>query len=306
MDTKQLKDILKKHNEWLESKGKRGEKADFQGADLWGADLRKANLQKSNLQGANLQGANLQEANLQEANLQEADLREADLRIAYLRVANLRGANFQEANLQGADLWVADLREADLWQANLREANLQETDLREANLQGTNLKYVKITKDTINHIPEKIKKTFADYWYIIGEEEYEENSDIRSIEFPLEYQKAGIWILNYFSKILREKYTETEAGIRIEQYGPKLIMTVEPLKGNKEVIEQALDEYDKLVTWNTESEEDKNDIYNETIKSDKVGISLEQKIVTLKELLDKELITRDDYDRKKAALLEEF
>ncbi|MCP4106184.1 MAG: pentapeptide repeat-containing protein [Desulfobacteraceae bacterium] len=305
MDKKQLKDILEKHNEWLDSRGKKGEKADFRGTDMWGADLRRANLQKSNLQGVNLQGANLQEANLQEANLQEANLQEADLRIAYLRVADLRGANFQEADLQGADLWVADLREADLWQANLREANLQETDLRGANLEGTNLKYVKITKDTISHIPEKIKKKFADYWYIIGgEEEKEEISDIRSIEFPLEYQKAGIWGLNYFGRILQEKYTETDAVIRIEQYGPKLTLIIERLEGGREVIEQTLDKYDMSVTWNTESKGSKKS--NEAIKKDDLVISLEQKILTLKNLLNKELITQDEYDRKKAALLEKF
>lgn len=304
MDKKQLREILEKHNKWLESRGEKGERADLRGADLWGADLRKANLQKSNLQEANLHGANLQEANLQEADLQKADLREADLRIAYLRVADLRGANFQEANLQGADLWVADLREADLWHANLREANLQETDLQGAKLQGTNLKYVKITKNTIRHIPDSIQKTFSDCWYIIGEDEdsdirieEDEDSEPRSIEFPLKYQKAGIWVLNYFGTILRKKYAETEAAVKIEQHGLKLTMTVDTPEGKREVLEQALDEYDILAP------EPEEYIQSET---NNIEILLEQKIRVLKSLLDKELITQDEYNRKKASILEEL
>lgn len=77
-----IKDILKKHKDWLEGESD-GERANLRGANLQNADLR----------GANLRGADLQGANLRGADLQDADLRGANLRFANLQNANLQGAN---------------------------------------------------------------------------------------------------------------------------------------------------------------------------------------------------------------------
>ena len=132
VDIDELKEILKKHSDWLDGGG--GKRANLQDADLRGANLRDANLQDADLRGANLQGANLCDVDLWGANLRDADLRGANL-----RDANLRGANLQGANLCDVDLWGANLQDADLRGANLRDANLQDADLRGANLQGANL-----------------------------------------------------------------------------------------------------------------------------------------------------------------------
>ena len=91
MTDKNIKKIIKEHEEWLKGTGK-GARANLRGADLCEADLREANLREANLRGADLSGA---------------DLREADL-----REANLCGANLRGADLCGADLCGADLREA--------------------------------------------------------------------------------------------------------------------------------------------------------------------------------------------------
>ena len=85
---KKIKDILKKHKDWLEGE----------------SDSERADLRCANLRGADLQGANLRCANLRDANLRCADLRDADL-----RCANLRGADLRDANLRCADLRDADL-----------------------------------------------------------------------------------------------------------------------------------------------------------------------------------------------------
>ena len=157
MNINELKEILKKHSDWL--KGIGGERANLQDADLQDADLRGANLQDADLQDANLQDANLQDANLRganlwganlwganlrganlwDANLRGADLWDANLQDADLRGADLRGANLQDANLRGADLRGANLRDANLRDANLRDANLRGANLRDANLWGANL-----------------------------------------------------------------------------------------------------------------------------------------------------------------------
>lgn len=62
----------------------------------------------------------------------------------------------------------------------------------------------------------------------------------RSIEFPPEFHSAGIGILSYFGTVLREKYPDQEAKVKIEQDGHMVRMVIETEDGNKEIIEKAL------------------------------------------------------------------
>ena len=67
-----LKEVLKKHSEWLKtrlSNSVEGVRANLRGADLMGADLMGADLR-----GAYLRGAYLRDAHLRNANLMGADL----------------------------------------------------------------------------------------------------------------------------------------------------------------------------------------------------------------------------------------
>ena len=67
MTEDRLKEILKKHSEWLMTRftnEPKGERADLCGADLCGADLRGADLRDANLYGADLYGADLCGADL--------------------------------------------------------------------------------------------------------------------------------------------------------------------------------------------------------------------------------------------------
>ena len=77
MDETTLREILKSHEEWLDSSGKSGEPADFCEADLRGVDLRVACLR--------------------EAILSDADLRNADLRGTGLFAAYMGGAGCKSA-----------------------------------------------------------------------------------------------------------------------------------------------------------------------------------------------------------------
>lgn len=70
----------------------------------------------------------------------------------------------------------------------------------------------------------------------------------RCIEFPPEYHQAGLDILNYFGTYLREQYPEEQASIKIEQEGMNVRMTIHTDDGRSEVIEQALHEYELIVT----------------------------------------------------------
>lgn len=77
----------------------------------------------------------------------------------------------------------------------------------------------------------------------------------KSIEFPPEFRQAGLGILNYFGEIVREKYPDTNAKIRIEQDGTKVRMVIEADDGSREVIEKALEEYELVVTGKIPPEE---------------------------------------------------
>ena len=78
MNADRLKEILDKHQKWLNGEPD-GERANLYGANLYGANLYCADLRGADLNGADLNGADLRWANLYGANLYGADLRGADL-----------------------------------------------------------------------------------------------------------------------------------------------------------------------------------------------------------------------------------
>lgn len=84
----------------------------------------------------------------------------------------------------------------------------------------------------------------------------------RSIEFPTEYHQAGLGILNYFGTVLREKYSNQNAKVKIEQDGLTVRLVIESENGSKEVIEQALHEYELVVS----GQANPNDFYDSPIK----------------------------------------
>lgn len=69
----------------------------------------------------------------------------------------------------------------------------------------------------------------------------------RSIEFPPQYHQAGLGVLTYFGTILREKYPNHDAKVRIEQDGLTVRLVIESENGDREIIEKALQEYELVV-----------------------------------------------------------
>lgn len=66
--TQQEVDVMcKKHEAWLASGGKEGERADCGGADLRGMSFKGKNLEEANFKFADLTSAFMQGANLREA-----------------------------------------------------------------------------------------------------------------------------------------------------------------------------------------------------------------------------------------------
>lgn len=81
------------------------------------------------------------------------------------------------------------------------------------------------------------------------------NSIVRSIQFPPAYYKAGMAILSHFGTVLRQKYPDIEVKIRIEQQGLVVRMIVETPDGNREIVEQALDDYRQVITGKKAAED---------------------------------------------------
>ena len=133
--------ILNDHAVWLETRGKDGLRAQFQGKDLSGANLAGADLSNANLRSADLSGADCSGANFEGVDMRQAimsgaksqgvNLYHAKLRHADLRGCDLRGANLRDSDLAGANLGGALLAEADLDGANLLYSDLSGADLGE-------------------------------------------------------------------------------------------------------------------------------------------------------------------------------
>lgn len=237
MEPEEIKKILASHNEWVESRRSKGEQAIFHGSDLRKADLSGAMLQCVDMSEANLEDAKLLEADLKVAILESAKLWNVDMRKADLKKANLKGAFLQGANMEGADLRDADLREANLFNANLQKADLTGTDFFRANFEGTNLRGAKVDRSFFSIYPNIQRVRIGKNQFIIG---VLKKKPKNIIEFPPEYAKAGISILNYFAVHLRKKYSQTPARIQIKHEGTKLVLVVDPIEGNREVIKLEL------------------------------------------------------------------
>lgn len=225
-------------------------------------DLSNTKLSFADIRGANLNNANLSSANLSSANLRKANLREADLFFA----------NLCRANLISADLNRADLRKSNLISSDLRYVKLSHAKLSGADITGASL-YLTLRDDwEIENIRcdyvyfdwERKERTPKDRNFRPGEFEqlykWRPLNDFerlieRSIEFPPEYKQAGVSILNYFAEILRKKYPESEATVRIKQDGLKVIMTIDPAEGERQTFEEELNRFGLVTTGKITPEE---------------------------------------------------
>jgi len=77
----------------------------------------------------------------------------------------------------------------------------------------------------------------------------------RSIEFKPEHYQAGLGILSYFGTVMRKKYPEQNAKVKIEQEDDKVRLIVESENGNKEVIERAFHEFGLVIHQDIKPEE---------------------------------------------------
>lgn len=118
-----LAGIIERHQQWLRSSFKNGERAILVGADLRRTDLAGQDLREADFTGADLAGADLARARLNGATLRRANLRNAVLNGAAL-IADADPASMADSPLLGPT--PTDMKDADLGGADLTIALLPE------------------------------------------------------------------------------------------------------------------------------------------------------------------------------------
>jgi len=128
-----------------------------------------------------------------------------------------------------------------------------------------------------------------------------ENVIERVLEFPTEHYQAGVAILSYFGEILKQKYPDIEAKVRIEQDGNIVRMTVDTDGGSREIIEKTLEDYALVVTNKSPPESLLSDVLQIHALNNKLSLA-ELEIKQTRDLLR---ITEGHYASKINALSEE-
>jgi uncharacterized protein YjbI with pentapeptide repeats len=136
----------------------------FKGSKLRNSKFDNAKLFKIDLEGANLRGSSLQQANLSEANLKYTKLSWSNLVGVSLKKACLINASIENSNLQRSDLSSANLSNANLRRSTLIRANLTNANLTNAYLSGCNFAGADLTNACITGAV--LNATHTDGWKI--------------------------------------------------------------------------------------------------------------------------------------------
>ncbi len=78
----------------------------------------------------------------------------------------------------------------------------------------------------------------------------EEGGDLRirrTIEFKPEQTQAGLSILSYFSKVVKQKYPKSEVKVKIAQDNDLVSMEIRTTEGEIEKVQHTLDQYGQVV-----------------------------------------------------------
>lgn len=258
-------EILKNHQLWIKSEGKKGKRADLSGADLSRTNLKGLNLSGAIFRSIQWGGANCEREDLLIVSFKNANLSGVCLEGTDLSEVDFKGATLQGANLRNVNLDFADFGEADLTNATLEGSNITGTSFFNSKLINTNLKSINATKlgnwdevyiETIQidkNLYAKFPLEFIETHYskfIMDRMSFSSLSSYsikHNIVFPPEFHQAGISILSYFKSVLETKYPTKKVGFTIHQEGNKVSLVIEPPFGEKELIEVEFENYMEVV-----------------------------------------------------------
>jgi DNA-binding NarL/FixJ family response regulator len=124
---------------------------------------------------------------------------------------------------------------------------------------------------------------------------------LRSIEFSPEHHEAGLTILSYFGKIVRQKYAGMKVKVNIEQEDLTVRMIIKTDRGNIDKIEKTIEEYGLVIKGEMPITEFISDPYQVADLKQQLRIAHLQ-LENQKELLS---ITKDMHEKRIFNLEEE-
>lgn len=126
--------IVAAHEEWVNSGGRAGKRADFAGMPLRGVDLRGRELSAVSFRGADLTGAKLAHARLAAADFTGANLSYAELSHADLRGGAMDSTTLLHTIVEGANFNDLDLRGGGKLSIRFTGANIEWTDFSQCSI----------------------------------------------------------------------------------------------------------------------------------------------------------------------------
>lgn len=257
------------------------------GANLSAAILNGCSMQGANLEHANLEGAFLAKTKLSSATMQDAIFRMAHIEDTSFILVKLDGAIFHRAKLNrvkfnSASLVTANFRGTKLQEVDFSSKAASRTtilqyakfddaeDIERFTVVNPETKQTEIKEDTkvfttefgdviwgdadvtsitissnaISKLPQQLLDLYQNTFNNFA---LRSNTIIRSIEFPKGYEQAGLAILSYFSKVVREKYNDINVQVSIKQVDHRITMVIETPEGTKEIIEETLQNYGLVI-----------------------------------------------------------
>jgi len=137
-----LHDIVVAHQQWLNSGGQDGKRANFRGVDLSGMVFAGFTLTQASFRNANLNGTKFTECVLD-----EADFAEATGIGAQFHGCQMKGVNFARANKPNTKFVQNQMQKAVFLQARLDSAHFEDIRLQESNFREAvfpNLRMVRV------------------------------------------------------------------------------------------------------------------------------------------------------------------
>ncbi len=158
-------------------------------------------------------------------------------------------------------------------------------------------------KDKINT---RLKKITRDHEIKLREhEEFTDqatkNRVLRELNFPPEYQEAGITILQGFVKLIKRKYGDKDVSVTIKQTGLKVILIIKTPDGKGEEIEEFLDQYSQVIAGNQEID----CLTNDPIALIELKSQLDVAQLQVKQQRDINLLLKTNHDRRIESLEKE-
>lgn len=170
MEPKQLREILKRHEAWLNNDPS-GRRAEFYHVNLVNTNLSDANLRKASFSNALMNGCDLSNTNLEQAGFCNTDLRYSSLNNANLKHATLQRTQLSHAVMDKVNLQNTRIEESALCNAYLEGASLQFAALEGSDFSGASMSSANLSNARLRWVARgnmrEIKTAAIDQWLIV-------------------------------------------------------------------------------------------------------------------------------------------